>query len=85
MQIPFGTTHVYPPNPLNYNPQPDFFKLEFTHYNSVNEEFLQPMYQLWFWYRGGWVKEKSFCNRFNTMLTLSQYRNLLDEEANVTN
>lgn len=64
-KAPSGTTHVLPPNPLDFDRRPIWLKWG---YAFTGPESGRRFYQWYSWDRGEWRADKSFHPRENTVL-----------------
>lgn len=58
--IPVGATHF---STGFCGEAPMFWRWSFTHYNTVNEEYLQPMYILQYYDGNRWINDKTSSSR----------------------
>jgi hypothetical protein len=60
-----------PANELDFEPKPEFFKRGI---DFVGIESGETFYCWYFWARGEWIKDRSFCDRHKKLLKLADWK-----------
>lgn len=67
---PPGATHFIPASPLDFTPQPLFFKWAPTVWLPESEVYL---YGWYWWDRGAWVRDTTFSNRLDVLKPIAEF------------